>query len=206
MLNDEPVRAIYLVKFYTKFFKHDQYTILTSAFIYLRLDLFDIYDKQLPYVAKIYKDHINYYILKGVEFQRKNDYEKAISILNEGIELTGDSADAYNNRGYYSLLLGDFENALHDFNKAIEINAKLYFAYNNRGLAKIKLNDESGINDIRKSLKGFENNAMGYKNLALWEFHFGDKSRIPKILAKCKRRAYYVDIKEEVAELEELLI
>lgn len=205
-MNDEPERALRVLRIYIKLFRGDSTIVLLSVFIYLRLDMFDIYEKLLPTVKKIYENDISYYLLKGVEYERKNDYEKAVSILTQGIELTKGSADAYNNRGYYSLFLGDFEKALQDLDKAIEMNPKLYFAYNNRGFAKIKLNDESAINDIRKSLKGFDNNAMTYKNWALWEFHFGDKSKVPKLLAKCKRRAYYTGIKEEVAELEELLI
>ena len=72
---------------------------------------------------------------RGVAWQRKGDYDRAITDYTKAIELNPRFAEAYYNRGnaYYSK--GQYDQAISDCNKALELNPKLPAAYNNRGIA-----------------------------------------------------------------------
>ncbi|MBQ6297633.1 MAG: tetratricopeptide repeat protein [Selenomonadaceae bacterium] len=69
---------------------------------------------------------------KAWELIDKNDYESAIKLCNDSIQLNQNNFYAYNNRGIAYKNLGQYERAIQDFDKAIKINPNDDYAYNNR--------------------------------------------------------------------------
>ena len=105
----------------------------------------------------------------------EKDYQKAIQLYSEAIELNPNFAEAYSNRGYAKYLLGEEENALQDYDKAIELNPNLSEAYNNRGNAKESLGDENGaLEDFDKAIELNPDYANAYNNRGVVKRGLGD--------------------------------
>ncbi len=64
-----------------------------------------------------------------------------VSCFNKGIELTPNSALAWNNRGYAYQLLEMYEEALYDHNVAISLNDKYSEAYIDKATALLYLGE-----------------------------------------------------------------
>ena len=75
------------------------------------------------------------YYNRGVAWQKKGDFDQAVSDYNKAIEINPRYAMAYNNRGNTFQTNGQYDKAISDFTKAIEINPGFDGAYNNRGVA-----------------------------------------------------------------------
>lgn len=75
------------------------------------------------------------YYNRGIAYDNKGEYDRAIADYNKALEINPRHAGAYNNRGlaYYSK--GEYDHAIADYNKAIEINPRHAEAYNNRAVA-----------------------------------------------------------------------
>ena len=73
----------------------------------------------------------------------KKDYEGAIKLYNEAIELNPNYSESYCNRATAYLELKQYERAIQNYNKAIELNPNFARAYINRGKAYKKLGDKS---------------------------------------------------------------
>lgn len=85
---------------------------------------------------------------RGIVYNAKGNFEKAISDYSRAIELKPEYANAYNNRGVAYYAKGNLDRAISDYNKAIELNPKHVNAYSNRGLAyKAKGNYKQTISD-----------------------------------------------------------
>ncbi|MBR3498505.1 MAG: tetratricopeptide repeat protein [Selenomonadaceae bacterium] len=96
----------------------------------------------------------------------KGDYDGAIKLCNEAIELDSDNALAWGLLGIACGRLGQYERAIVDFNKAIKLNPNDDIAYNNRGVAYSKLGNKYSLvdrifdvksEDYYKSLEYFTN-------------------------------------------------
>ncbi len=86
-----------------------------------------------------YKDaYINrgYYVL-----EKKGDFQGAISDYNKFLDLNvdGDNAFAYNNRGYAKYRLKNYNEAMDDIQESIRLNTDNSFVYKNRALIYISL-------------------------------------------------------------------
>ncbi len=90
---------------------------------------------------------------RGVVFNKKGDYERAIDDLNRAIESNPNYPNPYNHRGNVWSRLGKSTNALKDFDKAIELNNKYALAFYNRGVELERLGNESAsIDDYKKAI------------------------------------------------------
>lgn len=100
----------------------------------------------------------------GDLFHKKN-YESAIKLYNESIELNPNNIFAYNNRGRSYRALNQYELAIQDFNKAIQLNPNDALAYFNRGCAYDNLGKyEQAVQDYSKAVQLNPNSPGAYIN------------------------------------------
>jgi tetratricopeptide (TPR) repeat protein len=81
------------------------------------------------------------YTNRGVEYEIKKEYDKAIADQNEAIKIDPKNWAAYNNRGNTYAGKGDYDHAIADYDTAVKLNPKYAEAFYNRGLAKRKKGD-----------------------------------------------------------------
>ena len=91
---------------------------------------------------------------KGVSYQEKGQWDKAIAEYNKAIELNPEYSKAYNNRGLAYADKGQYDQAISDYTKAIELSPKLAEAYYNRGIAyRHKGHYDQAISDYTKAIE-----------------------------------------------------
>ena len=61
------------------------------------------------------------YLLSGELFLTKKDFDKAIGVYDEAIEINPNFAQAYHERGRIKLLKGDKDGSVEDMKKAMEL-------------------------------------------------------------------------------------
>ena len=102
---------------------------------------------------------------RGNKEAKSGNYEKAIHHYDKAIEISPQSATAFNNRGVAKAQLGNRKEAIQDFDKAIEINSKFAEAFNNRGNAKVELGShKEAIQDFDKAIEINPQDANAYYN------------------------------------------
>src|SRR5262249_25621993 len=87
---------------------------------------------------------------RGLAYQAKREYDRAVADHTKAIELNPKYATAYNNRG---IATGDYDRAIADYNRAIELDPNFADAYLRRGLAyEGKGDSERSIADYTKAI------------------------------------------------------
>jgi tetratricopeptide (TPR) repeat protein len=84
------------------------------------------------------------YTNRGVEYEIKKEFDKAIADHDQAIKTDPRNWAAYNNRGNAYAGKRDWEHAIADYDQAIKLNPKYAEAYYNRGMAKRNKGDASG--------------------------------------------------------------
>lgn len=84
------------------------------------------------------------YTNRGVEYEIKQEYDKAIADHDVAIKVDPKNAAPYNNRGSVYLAKQDYEHAIADFDMAVKLNPKYAEAFFNRGIAKRNHGDMAG--------------------------------------------------------------
>jgi len=87
------------------------------------------------------------YTNRGVEYEIKKDYDKAIADHDQAIKIDPKNPAPYNNRGNAYVARQDFEHAIADFDMAIKLNPKYAEAFFNRGMAKRNHGDTGGAEE-----------------------------------------------------------
>lgn len=103
---------------------------------------------------------------KGLLFYKDGKYADAIPYYTKCIdgESNGDSASAYNNRGYCFLKLQDYSSALNDFKMAIALKPDVFNYYYNEGYAYYMLKDyDAAVKSFSKALLYKPNDKLSYK-------------------------------------------
>lgn len=112
------------------------------------------------------------------KFYGRGDYNGAIKLHTEAIELNPDNALAYYGRAYAYDDLKNYQQAIEDCTKAIQFNSpRLVDAYNNRGEAYRKSgNYTKAIEDYNKALelnpnyfRAYNNRGIAYRYLNQYE-------------------------------------
>jgi len=105
---------------------------------------------------------------RGLDKDKRGDYQGAIADYNQAILLNPNLAEAYNNRGLVFSKQGNFSGAIADYNQAIKLNPNYAAAYNNRGLVQSGQENFSGaIADYNRALLLNPQLAEAYNNRGL---------------------------------------
>lgn len=89
--------------------------------------------------ASLARDEFN----KGVDFQKKEDWDTAIACYTEAIRLKPDYANPYFGRGIAYDEKGEYDKAIKDHSEAIRLKPDDPDFYNNRGVTHQKNGDQS---------------------------------------------------------------
>lgn len=102
---------------------------------------------------------------RGTMFLYDQQYDKALTDLDQALLLNPDLYQALNNRGTVYLNKGDLENSLRDFNRAISINATFHQAYKNRGDVYFRLQKiDSALDDYNQAISVNKDYEQAYNN------------------------------------------
>ncbi|MBS1771455.1 MAG: tetratricopeptide repeat protein [Bacteroidetes bacterium] len=106
----------------------------------------------------------NYYN-RGVIWNDKGEYDKAIADYNEAIKISVNYVDAYNNRGNSWSNKREYDKAIADYNEAIKINPNDADLYYNRGNSWDFMGEyDKAIADFNEAIRIKPNYAAAYNN------------------------------------------
>ena len=92
--------------------------------------------------------------VKGLTYQNRRNYEKALEHYTEALRLNPQLAGAYNNRGNVYNSMGEHDCAIRDFIKAIQLRPDFADAYNNRGNVYNSMGEhDCAIEDFTKAIQ-----------------------------------------------------
>ncbi|MGB3536225.1 MAG: tetratricopeptide repeat protein [Microcoleaceae cyanobacterium] len=101
---------------------------------------------------------------QGLEKMRQQDYQGAISALNQAITINPYEAEAYYQRGLAYFDLGQIHEAVFNYTRAIEINSENTLTYYSRALARLKLKNLPGaLEDIDRTIQLNSKYASAYQ-------------------------------------------
>lgn len=104
------------------------------------------------------------YYLEGFLYDKLQDYDQALIMYSNSIELNKDYASAYNNRGCVYNMKKEYNHAIRDFTKAIELDPNKEIAYSNRAYVyNILEKHEKAEMDYTKALELGPQNEISYK-------------------------------------------
>jgi tetratricopeptide (TPR) repeat protein len=105
------------------------------------------------------------YTSRGIAWQEKNEYDKAISDFSEAIRLDPQHAAAYNGRGIAWAGKKEYDKAINDYSEAIHLNPQDAVPYNNRGLAWVNKKEyDKAINDYSEAIRLDPQYAVAYNS------------------------------------------
>ena len=91
---------------------------------------------------------------QGEMYGRAENYEEAIRVFNQAIELNPNDAASLASRGLTHYLMGQPEKALHDLNRAIKIDPKYTWALSRRGFTYQGLQrDQEALEDFNQAIE-----------------------------------------------------
>ena len=110
-------------------------------------------------------DFAEAYNNRGIAYDNKSEYYRAISDFDMAIQLNPNDAIVYNNRGFSYNNKSDYDRAIWDFNMAIQLNPNYASAYNNRGFAYNNKGEyDRAIWDFNMAIQLNPNDTSAYYN------------------------------------------
>jgi lipoprotein NlpI len=108
---------------------------------------------------------------RGIAYDDKKDFDRALADYNEAIRLNPKDAHAFNNRGVAYDNKKEYDRAIADYDAAIRLNSKLAAAFNNRGNAyRAKKDYDRAIADYNEAIRldpkyaeAFNNRGRAYR-------------------------------------------
>ncbi|MCL5036395.1 MAG: tetratricopeptide repeat protein [Chloroflexi bacterium] len=128
-------------------------------------------DKAITLFDNAFKDSNNLLfdanMNKVAAYLQKNDPQKALEILNENKEQSGDKYSFYNYEGWCQLKLDKIDKAIESFDKAIKKNPRSSTLYNNKAIAlELNKNYNESINNYEIALKLNPDNILALNSSA----------------------------------------
>ena len=118
---------------------------------------------------------------RGLAYQDKHDYDRAIADYDEAIRLDPKYDPAFNNRGAAYLAKGGHDRAIADLNEAIRLDPRDSGQYLNRGLANLYSGSlPKALADLNQSIELNPKSAYA----ALWRDVVERRSNLPSRLAQ----------------------
>lgn len=129
--------------------------------------------------------HVDAYVLRGVSWMEKREFDNAIKDLSEAIRLLPDKSLFYTVRGKAYFAKHLYEAAISDYTEAIRLDPKNLIAYNDRSVTWNRLGEfhkaEEQLNEV---LRMAPDNALAYANRGANWF---DQDEYGKALADLNR-------------------
>jgi tetratricopeptide (TPR) repeat protein len=105
------------------------------------------------------------YVLRGLSWMLKGDYDNALKDTSEAIRLEPSSSLAYMLRGKIHYLLHHWDLAIDDFTESIRLDSNNLVAYNDRGVSwNAKSEFQKAYDQFNEVLRMNPNNALAYSN------------------------------------------
>jgi len=121
----------------------------------------------------------------------KQDYEGALKLFDEAIELNPYADNLYNNRGGCYYTLKQYEKSIQDFSKALELYPNAAWLYQSRGNCYKELNQyEKAIQDYSKIIELSPNYGLYYKMRGECYKGLGEKAKAKADFKKAKELGY----------------
>jgi lipoprotein NlpI len=121
------------------------------------------------------------YLNRGIAYDHKKEYDRAITDFTKAILLNRNYAIAYSARGLTYDWKGEEDHAMADYDQAIKLNPKDAISYSNRGLLYTRHGEnERGIADYNQAIQLDPKFADAYNNRG---FFFFLQGATPKALA-----------------------
>jgi tetratricopeptide (TPR) repeat protein len=140
-------------------------------------------------------DQSTVYFYRGLAYDYKGDYDRAIADHDQAIQLKPDLALAYSNRGLAYIHKGDYDRAIADYDQAIQLKPDLALAYNNRGGAYSQKGDlDRAIADYDQAIQLKPDFAEAYMGRGTTYVFKGDYDRA---IADCDQA---IQLKPDFAE------
>ena len=91
---------------------------------------------------------------RGIAYEDKGEYDRAIQDYNEAIHLNPQFAPAYYNRGNAYLAKDEYDRAIQEYDEVIRLDPSFTPAYVNRGLAHLKQGDQDlALRDYNEAVR-----------------------------------------------------
>ena len=121
----------------------------------------------------------------------KQDYEGALKLFDEAIELNPYADNLYHNRGGCYYTLKQYEKSIQDFSKALELYPNAAWLYQSRGNCYKELNQyEKAIQDYSKIIELSPNYGLYYKMRGECYKGLGEKAKAKADFKKAKELGY----------------
>ncbi len=135
--------------------------------------------KQTEDAISRYPEEPEFYYLRGVIYNSREKYERALDNFDQAIELKpgSDLYKFYLGRGVSHLNMMEYDLAISDFSSTIELNDTAAGAYHGRAMANYELHDYSAsVSDFLKTLTYSKGNSALYFNLGMSYYRLDEKS------------------------------
>jgi len=117
------------------------------------------------------------YSNRGVEWQARGEYAKAMADHDAAVRADPRLAAVYNNRGIAYAAAADYDRAIADYNQAIKLDPGYAAALNNRGLAHFKKGEsQRAIADYDAALQLSARKASSLYGRGIAKLRIGDAS------------------------------
>ena len=118
------------------------------------------------------------YRFRGLAYNYRGDFDRAIPDLNEAIRLGERHSGVYNDRGWAYDGKGEYDRAIVDLNEAIRLNPSLSVAYTNRGRAYYEKGDyDRAILDVNEVIRLDPRDSVAYTYRGILYKKKGDDDR-----------------------------